>query len=256
MNYTLITGASQGIGAALARRCAQEKYNLILVARSTDKLQALADELTDAYSIKVEIISMDLLTPNAPQQLWDKCQQQNWPVRILINNAGYGTWGTFAELEVQEQLDMMRLSEMVMVELCYRFIPMLREIPFAHILNIGSTASFQPIPYFSVYAASKAFVLSFTRSLRLELTASGINVSCLCPGPTNSQFFDRAGFTSASGRTQLLMKPEAVADAAIQGIIAKRAVIVPGFSNKIGTFFSKHLPVSWTTSIIKPYFEP
>ena len=256
MNYTLITGASEGIGAALARRCAQENYNLILVARSTEKLKALADELTTEYHIRVESIALDLLTPNAPQQLWEKCQQQNWPVRILINNAGYGMWGPFSELKIQEQLDMIRLNEIVMVELCYLFIPTLREIPFSHILNIGSTASFQPIPYFSVYAASKAFVLSFTRSLRLELKASNINVSCLCPGPTQSQFFERAGFTSKSGSTQFLMKPEAVADAAIRGIIAKQKLIIPGFSNKFGAFFSKHLPVSWTTGVIKPYFKP
>ncbi|MEQ9438609.1 MAG: SDR family oxidoreductase [Cyclobacteriaceae bacterium] len=256
MNFTLITGASEGIGAAMARKCAEENYNLILVARSEEKLLELAHELIQAHRIRVECIALDLLSPDAPKRLWERCQQEEWPVRILINNAGQGLWGAFYELSCQAQLDVIRLNEQVMVELCHLFIPSLRHVPFAHILNIGSTASFQPVPYFSVYAASKAFVLSFSRSLRLELKPLGIQVSCLCPGPTNSQFFTRSGFTEKNKSTQFLMKPETVAEAAIRGLIANQSVIIPGFSNKIGTFVSKHLPVSWTSRFVKPYFKP
>ncbi|MGB3852722.1 MAG: SDR family oxidoreductase [Tunicatimonas sp.] len=255
MDYTLITGASYGIGEALARRCAGEGFNLILVARSAEQLEALAQELAHEFEITVHPVACDLLAPHAAEELYQTCCDADWPVRILINNAGAGVWGSFAEVPLSEQLATMRLNEQVLVELCYRFLPMLQAATDAHILNVGSTASYQPLPYFSVYAATKAFVRSFTRSLRVELQPMGVNVTCLNPGPTQSQFFRRAGFTQVDA-SQFLMDPAEVADGAVRGLLAHKPEVVPGFSNQLGTYLSKYLPPSLTQQVIKTYFKP
>lgn len=256
MNYTLITGASSGIGAALAHRCAQEGFNLILVARTSDLLQSLADEIEASHKVKVQIVTADLLSPNAAYDLYTICQKNKWVVRILINNAGVGLWGNFQDLSLEHMVEMMQLNQQLVVELSHFFVPMLREVPYAHILNVSSTAAFQPIPYFSVFAASKNFVLTFSRSLRQELKAHKINVSCLCPGPTESMFFTKAGFEKIKSSRGAIMKAEDVAEAAILGLLEKQAVIVPGFSNRLGAFLSKHLPSGFMAGLLGKYFQP
>lgn len=256
MNYTLITGASSGIGSALARRCAQEGFNLILVARSTQLMEDLAKEIKQKHKVEVQIVTADLLSPNAAHDLYTHCQKNNWAVRMLINNAGCGLWGKFEALSLEHMVEMMQLNQQRIVELSHFFIPMLKEVPFAHILNVSSTASFQPIPYFSVYAASKSFVLSFSRSLRQELKPYKINVSCVCPGPTESAFFTKAGFEKIHVAKGAFMKADEVADAAIQGLLEKKAVIVPGLSNNLGAFMSKHLPSGLMAALIGKYFQP
>ncbi len=256
MNYTLITGASSGIGAALARRCAQEGFNLILVARSTASLEALSQEIQEEYKVQVQVITLDLLTPNAAHDLYHQCQKNDWQVRILINNAGMGLWGKFTEASLEHTVEMMQLNQQVLVELSHFFIPMLRAIPYAHILNVASTAAFQPIPYFSVYAASKSFVLSFSKALRNELKRDKINVSCLCPGPTDSKFFSKAGFEKINSSKGAIMKADVVADIAIQDLLDQVAVIIPGASNVFGAFLSKHLPSGLISGLVGKFFQP
>lgn len=255
MNYTLITGASRGIGAALAKRCAREGMNLLLIARSDELLKDLAHELSSTYRVEVVPIGLDLLEPHAVKRLYQYCVEKQYKIRVLINNAGFGIWGEFETVSLEEQLNMIRLNQHVMVELCYRFIPMLKEMPYAHILNVASTAAYQPVPYFSVYAACKTFVVSFSRSLRVELKKKKINISCICPGPTESSFFERAGFEKF-GTSGFKMETDEVAEAAIKGMIARKAIIVPGFSNRLGTYFSKYIPSGWTARIIAGYFRP
>lgn len=255
MNYTLITGASKGIGAALAVKCAKEGMHLILVGRSDDLLEKLAQELRSSFRIDVVTVELDLLEPHAVKKLYHYCIEHAYKVRILINNVGLGVWGAFENIAIDEQLNMIRINQSVMVEMCYRFLPMLKEMPYAHILNMASTAAYQPVPYFSVYAATKAFVLSFSRSLRVELKKKKINVSCVCPGPTESGFWERAGFEKFSS-TGFKMKPDEVADIAIKGMIDRKALIVPGFSNRIGTYFSKYMSAGWAAQIIAGYFKP
>lgn len=256
MNYTLITGASNGIGAALARRCAQEGFNLILVARSTSKLVNLAREIEDKHKVTVHTHTLDLLSPDAAYHLYTHCQKNNWPVRILINNAGVGLWGKFEELSLEHMVEMMDLNQRLLVELCHFFLPMLKEVPYAHILNISSTAAFQPVPFFSVYAASKSFVQSFSLSLRRELKPYKINVSCLCPGPTATSFFEYAGFEKIKYAKGAVMSAEEVAEIAIQNLQHNKAVMIPGFSNRLGAFFSKHLPAGMMAVLIGKYFQP
>lgn len=255
MNYTLITGASRGIGEALARRCAQEGHHLILVARSQEKLEALAQELSQLYHIDTQVVALDLLLPQAAEQLKQICQDRQWSVRVLINNAGFGLWGTHAEVALADQMDVVQLNVVALVALCHTFIPLLRQ-PDAHILNVGSISSYQSVPYFSIYAASKSFVLSFSRSLRLEVQPLGIGVTCVCPGFTQSHFFDKAGTAPIISSARFQMTTNAVADAAIRGMNKNQAVVVPGFIFKICTYASRYLPVRLTTRLLRRLLKP
>ncbi|MGB3180795.1 MAG: SDR family oxidoreductase [Cyclobacteriaceae bacterium] len=255
MNYALITGASSGIGAAIARELAEEGINVLLVARREDKLQELKAEIREEYRVGVEYLPLDLLVPGATDELYDWCHSNGYFVRILINNAGVGEWGPFEEKDLQSQLRMMHLNQDVMVALTHMFLDKMQEFSSGHILNVGSTASYQPIPFFAVYAATKAFVLSFSRSLRHELKRSHVNVSCLCPGPTDSEFFGRAGFASKQARS-VMMTPEAVAAQAIKGMFKGKAVIIPGFSNSLGVVLSKLLPQGVLSGVVGSIFKP
>jgi len=256
MNYTLITGAGSGIGAALAKRCAAEGFNLILLGRNEEQIRDLKASLLEHHQIIVQTLVLDLLSPDAAAYVHKKCHQEGWVVRILINNAGLGQWGMFEQLSVDEMREMLQLNQSVLVELCHFFIPMLKEVPYAHILNVASTAAFQPTPYFSVYAASKSFILSFSQSLRYELRGSKVNVSCLCPGPTDTPFFDKVGFDMVNYAKGAIMQPKEVADVAIRGLMEKKAIIVPGFSNSIGAMLSRHFPRKWMVGLIGKFFKP
>ncbi len=256
MYYTLITGASRGIGEALARRCAQEGQHLILVARSQDKLEALAEELQQMHRITVQVVPLDLLLPEASAHLWQTCQEKQWRVRVLINNAGFGHWGEYALAPLAEQTDIMHLNATVPIALCHLFVPMLQAEPNAHILNVGSISSFQPVPYFSMYSATKALLLSFSRSLRVELQPLDIKVTCLCPGFTQSHFFDRAGTAPLISSPRFQMTTEKVAEAAVRGMQKNRAVVVPGTLFKLCTYASRYLPVKLTTYVLSKILKP
>ena len=256
MNYTLTTGASRGIGEALARRCAQEGHHLVLVARSQEKLETLAKELNQLYHVDVQVVAFDLLLPQAAEQLKQICQDRQWRIRILINNAGFGLWGAHAEVALADQMDVVRLNIMALVAMCHNFIPLLQQEHDAHILNVGSISSYQPVPYFSIYAASKSFVLSFSRSLRLETQPLGIGVTCVCPGFTQSHFFDKAGTAPFISSTKFQMSAEAVADAAMRGMKNHQAVVVPGLVFKLCTYLSRYLPVRLTTRVLRRFLKP
>lgn len=251
MNFTLITGASKGIGRALAREFASCGCNLLLIARSGNELEALAKELRQDYKVVVKAIVMDLSRKNASTDLFQYCLDNSLQIQVLVNNAGHAIWKPFEESTIEEQLSMIQLNQQVMLELCHLFIPMLRNSPDAHILNVASTAAFQPLPNFSTYAASKAFVYSFTRSLRYELKNAEINVSCLCPGPTDTEFFSSANFKHKVIDTDGIKMPvEEVARKTVADLLAKKAVIIPGFSNKLGVLISRYLPVRFTSSLL------
>ncbi|MCC9138350.1 SDR family NAD(P)-dependent oxidoreductase [Pontibacter silvestris] len=256
MNYTLITGASRGIGEALARRCALDGHHLILVARSRQKLEALAIELHQTYNVRTQVVPLDLLQPQATLQLWQICKENKWRVRILINNAGFGYWGVHSEAALANQMEVLRLNAEVLVEMCHLFVPLLQKEKDAHILNMGSISSYQPVPYFSMYSASKAFVLSYSRSLRVELKPLTIGVSCLCPGFTQSSFFEKAGTAPLISSSKFQMKAETVADEAVRAMKKNQAVIVPGLAFKLCTCLSRFLPVSLTTYVLNKFFRP
>ncbi|MEL6383145.1 MAG: SDR family oxidoreductase, partial [Cyanobacteria bacterium J06626_18] len=199
MTTALVTGASSGIGAVFAEQLASRKHDLILVARSQDKLQAIADKLSQQHSIQATVIVQDLTEPNAGKTVFTHVQQQGITVDLLINNAGFGTYGEFADGVLDTHLNMIQLNVVALTELTHLYLPQMRSRRSGSIINIGSTASFQPIPYFAVYAATKAFVLSFSEALWQECKPYNVKVLAVCPGPTETEFFKVADFPDSLG---------------------------------------------------------
>ena len=234
MNYALITGASKGIGKAFAHELARRKNNVLLIARSEDLLVALAEDIRNKYGVEVGYKSIDLTDSKSATELVEWCRSNNYEVNILINNAGFGLWGTFGELPIEGQLEMMNLNMSALVSLTHYFLPLLAKSKRSYILNVASMVSFLAVPHFSIYAATKAFVLSFSRSLRFDVADMGIKVSCLCPGATESEFLKVAGMESVGKRAEsVYMSAEEVAEIGIRGMMKGKTEIVPGMVNKI-----------------------
>lgn len=242
-SYALITGASKGIGRSLAALLARRKYNLLLVARSSPDLAALSTQLAAEYGVQAHYLALDLTQPDAALQLRNWCAKQQFKVSLLVNNAGYGVWGYFDELPLEDQCNMLQLNMQLPVELSYHMIPFLKEHPKAYILNISSTAAYQAVPTMTLYAASKSFMLTFSRGLRHELKRTGISVSCLCPGPVNTNFLERAGMQAMKATAEKYgMTPERVAEKALKGLLAGRPEIIPGALNVISAMATRLLP--------------
>jgi len=193
----LITGASGGIGLELAKLFARDRFNLVLVARSRDKLDQLAAELSRKYDMKTLVIAKDLSDHNAPQEVYDEVVKAGIDVDILVNNAGYTMLGKFVELGVQEQMQMAQVNIMTLTHLTRLFLPGMVERGYGNVLNVASTAAFQPGPLMAVYYASKAYVLSFSEAIGNELRGTGVTVTVLCPGPTRTGFQSRGGVEGA-----------------------------------------------------------
>jgi short-subunit dehydrogenase len=243
MPYALITGASKGIGKAIALEMAAHGFDLLLVSRSEEKLRETAAEISKDRQVKVEHLSIDLSEPGAAKKISEWCKANSYEVNALINNAGYGIWGLFENVPLAEEQNMMQLHMNAMVELCHAFIPELKKHTPAYILNVSSTAAFQAVPAMSVYAATKAFVTTFTRGLQYELQHSGITVSCLIPGTTDTSFMDRAKMDPLREIAKKFeMRPDIVAKAAVTGLLKGTLEIIPGFSNKASAVGTKFLP--------------
>ena len=233
---TLITGASAGLGAEFARQCAARGEALALVARRRDRMEALAAEIGG----EVHIFEADLAKQGAAASLIAGLEAEGLIVGTLINNAGFGLAGKFADRPLDRQSEMIDLNCRTLVELCHLVLPAMRERGRGAICNVASTAAFQPGPNMAVYYATKAFVLSFTEALHHELKGSGIRVSALCPGPTESEFSDVAD--SHSPTLERMKMPAApVVRAGLAGLDANKAVAIPGFRNKIGAQASRFL---------------
>ena len=192
----LVTGASAGIGEQFARLFAHDGHDVALVARRADKLEALAAELQKAHDISTHVIAADLGDPQAPQRLYDETARRGLQVEFLVNNAGFGTNGAFLDLDLAPEAGMVELNCTALLKLTHLFGRPMRERRSGRILNVASTAAFQPGPYMATYYATKAFVVSFTEALAEEMRGSGVTVTCHCPGATYSEFADRAGTTS------------------------------------------------------------
>ena len=209
MAYALITGGSGGIGLCLARELASRNHDILLVARSSEKLSQLCAELRKDFKVKAEFLSLDLSESDAHIKLHNWLIENSFSIDILINNAGYGIWNPVEKSKLEDLTNMMQLNINTVVNLCYQLIPELRKQPKSFVLNVASTAAYQAVPTLTTYAASKAFVVLFTRGLRLELKKSTISVSCLSPGATSTGFVDRAGMESMKERAEKFsMKPE------------------------------------------------
>ena len=233
--YAVVTGASKGIGRVLALLLAKKGYKLILIARSETGLKQLAEDVSG----NALYLAIDLAEPGAAKKVADFCEDLQ--VSVLINNAGYGIWGNFEDNNLQQQLNMLQLNIGAVIELTYYLLPQLKKQP-SYILNVASTAAYQAVPTLAIYAASKSFVLSFSRAIRYELKSSGVSVSCLCPGPTDTGFAHTAGMDAlADLAAKFNMNPDDVAQLGLKGMFGNKAEIVPGFLNKVSAFAARHL---------------
>lgn len=245
MKITLITGASSGIGKAFAERLASEKHNLVLIARSEEKLKTLCRELSIKHQITATYITADLTQVGSDRVIADEILNKNLEVDWLINNAGSGSGGDLFEYSLNEYQNIMQLNMNAMVALTYRFLPKMRVAKTGTIINVGSMASFSPIPYMNIYAASKGFVKYFTQALWEENRLFGVRVMLLCPGATETGFFDAAKIGAdrkSSFSTKKLETPEQVVESAMKGLRQSKITVISGFQNKIGRFIVSLLP--------------
>jgi short-subunit dehydrogenase len=247
MSYALITGASKGIGKAIAFELAKHNYDILLTARSAELLQQAAEEIKKLYPVTVNFLPLDLSELNAPQKLYDWCVENNFPVSILVNNAGFGLSGSIEKYSLAENTNMMQLNIIVPTQLCQLFISLLKKEKQSYILNISSSSAYQAVPMLTIYAASKAYMLKFTRALKHELSDTNISVTCVSPGPTDTDWANRAQLNEKVLKLadKVNMTPQKVAKLAVSAMLNKRAEIITGFINKLGAFAAWLLPNSF-----------
>ncbi|HAG83880.1 MAG TPA: oxidoreductase [Cyanobacteria bacterium UBA12227] len=248
----LITGASSGIGASFARELAHRGMNLILVARSESKLQTLATELS-RHDCRIEVVVCDLSQPGAAQHIYNVIQHRQLQVDLLINNAGFGTYGLFEQLEPEREQEEIRLNVAAVVDLSRAFIPDMLKQGSGAIINVASTAGHQPVPYMAVYGATKAFVLSFSEALWAEYRDRGIRVLALCPGPTETPFHAIAQERQVGQMTS----PETVVSVGLKALEQGRSYVIPGRMNAfLSVLLPRLLPRALVALIAKQMTQP
>lgn len=241
----LITGASSGIGRELSGLFAADGDNVVLVARSEDKLNSLAAELRQRFGVEALVLSRDLSDPAAPAAIFEALQARGVQVDFLVNNAGYGIHGLFAENQWADELNMMQVNMVAMTHLTKLFLPGMLERGFGRVLNVGSTGSFAPGPLMAVYCASKAYVLSFSEAVADELRGSGVSVTALCPGVTITGFQERAQVNDIRMVKSGAMSAQRVAKLGYQAMMKGRSLIVPGVHNRLLAVSMRPVPGSW-----------
>jgi hypothetical protein len=243
-DIVLITGASSGIGEALAKRVARDGRAVGLVARRADRLNALADELRRTHGTDAHVLPCDLTSPGAVARLAEDVERAGLTVDWLVNNAGFGTYGLFHELPVDKELEEIRLNVMALVELTSRFLPAMVRRGRGVVMNVSSIGGLFPSPYMATYTATKAFVVSFSEGLAVELRGTGVSVLCVCPGFTRTEFQGHIEADTSVVPNMAWMSAEAVADEAVRNA-AKGGVLVNGFMNRVATGVIGFLPRTW-----------
>src|SRR5215203_705281 len=254
MKFTLITGASSGIGEAFARKLAEEKHNLVLVARSGEKLHQLCDELMLKHKITAHYVALDLTEFESDKKLFEETERHGFEVEWLINNAGFGSMGDFAALDLERELEMVSLNIMALVALTHRYLEKMRQRKSGVIINVSSTAGFQAIPFMATYAATKAFVTSFSEAVAEENRPFNITVTAVCPGPTKTNFFAASEATPFSAKG--MQTPKAVVEKALKGVRSKKPLVISGVANYIGAVLGSLAPDSLVTRVIGDYLRP
>lgn len=246
--WALVTGASSGIGRALALRAASGGYNIVALARDSARLEALGALCRERHGGEVRVLALDLSLPDAVSKIETWLKRQGIVVDLLINNAGFGVHGRFCDTDITREFALLGVSVNAVVSLTKLALPAMIEKGSGAILNVGSVYCFAPVPYQAVYAASKAFLLSFSLSLAEELEGSGVTVTLLAPGITRTEFRARAGI-SDSGRLAG-MEPSAVADAAFTGLSSGKLLVIPGLTNKLFAALAEHAPTGWKAGLV------
>jgi short-subunit dehydrogenase len=257
--YALITGASSGIGEALMHEFAHDGYNIIAVANDENMLTNTVEKHRPMHpDIEIHAIAKDLTMENAPQELYDELKTQNREIDLLVNDAGQAQLGDFATIPVERDIELIRLNIESLIRLTKLFLPDMIARKNGKILNLGSIAGFQPGPKLAVYHATKAFVVSFSEALAEELKDSGVTVTCLCPGPTETDFFNKADMQETRvvrNKHMTMMSAGEVAKAGHDALMKGDRVIIPGAMNKIMTFTRRVMPGTLQAKMQKQYYE-
>jgi len=250
MPYAIVTGASKGIGKAFAENLAGRKFNLVLVARSEELLNQLSTKLQQENGVTVYSLVLDLSKRESPKRIFEFITEKKLDVEVLINNVGYSLWGNFHELGLEEQNEMITANIFTTVNLSHLLIPLLLKNKKSYILNVCSTAAYQSVPTMTIYSASKAFILSFTRGLRWELRNTSISVSCLSPGSANTDFIERAKMEHMRKAAEKVnWEPADVAEAGLSGMFKGKAEIIPGFINQLNALAPRLAPKTLVENI-------
>lgn len=258
MSYALITGAAKGIGAAIAVQMARKGYDLLLVDIDGEELQKTKAKIKEKTVVAVHLLEFDLSLPGCAKKILEWTSPYHNQLNVVINNAGYGLNGAFEKLTIEEHENIIDVNIKAQLKIAHAFIPILRKFNKAYLMNVGSTTCFQSVPYMSIYAASKAFVISYTRSLRFELKDSPISVSCLIPGSTDTDFVNRARMNNHARKTatRYYMTPETVGKIAVSGMFKGKSEIIPGVSNKLHSVLPRFFPKSFVEKIAGNIYRP
>ncbi len=248
-SVALVTGASGGIGYELARCCAADGRNVVLAARNGTRLEAVAQEFRREFEVEAVPISIDLTHPDSPEKLHSTVSDRGLHVELLINNAGFGAWGPFAKTDPENIRGMVALNVDAVTRLIALELPGMLERRSGRILNVASTAAFQGIPSMAVYAATKAYVLSLTDALAVELSSTNVTASALCPGGTTTEFMERANMGSSAFLDVKFMDPRRVAEIGYAGMLEGRRIIIPGWDNRLGAYLTRFVPRSIASRI-------
>ncbi|MEV6593815.1 SDR family NAD(P)-dependent oxidoreductase [Streptomyces acidicola] len=259
MPLALVTGASFGLGAEFADQLAARGHDLVLVARSRDRLEETADRLRTAHGVQAHVVPQDLAEPDAADRIAHELAARGLTVDVLVNNAGFGTCGRFEEIDPRREHDQLMVNVVALVDLTHALLPGMLHRGSGAVLNVGSTAGYQPSPYFAVYSATKTFVLNFSLALREEYRGRGIKVTTLCPGPVETRFFETIGTRRAAVGGNFAA-PEPVVRAALRALDRDRAYVTPGLSNQIVAHLTPRRPrtlvAAITKRITRPVLEP
>jgi short-subunit dehydrogenase len=251
----LITGASGGIGYELAKLLARDGSNLVLVARSGDKLWQLAGELEKAYKIRATVVAVDLALADGPDQVFMATQKAGIDVDVLVNNAGFGQFGFYVETDLQEERRQIQLNIASLTHLTKLYVRPMVERKRGRILNVASTAAFQPGPLMAVYYATKAYVLSFSGALSNELRGTGETVTCLCPGPTTTEFHKRAAMDLSNMMKAPFMDAKSVAELGYRAMLKGKPTVIAGTMNWLVAQSTRLAPRSWTAAVARKIQE-
>lgn len=256
MSTTLVTGASSGIGNALAKKFAQHNYDLVLIAEDSSELSRAAQELREKFPVEIVEMPKNITDEKAPEEIYDNLKRRNIRIDVLVNDAGVGQREKFHETDIEKDIYIIRLNIEALLRLTKLFVKEMVSHRSGKILNLGSVASFQPGPLMAVYHASKAFVVSFSEALADELEGTGVTVTALCPGPTDTNFFDRADMENARIlQDGVVMEPDKVAEIGYKALMEGERIVIPGMGNKILTFARRLMPKSAQAVLNRKFYE-
>jgi uncharacterized protein len=254
--WAVVTGASAGIGEAIAVELAQAGMNLVLTARRRERLEGLAERLSEQHSVEVAVIVADLNQPGAPQQIFDATEGAGLPVEVLVNNAGFGEYGEFIGSRVEMQVGMVQVNCTAVVHLTRLFLPKMVERRRGGVLIVASTASYQPVPYLATYAATKAFDLMLAQALAEEVKRYGVHVSALCPGPTQSEFGQVSGQPPGVGGGRKVQSAAEVARLGLEGLAAGKHAVIPYLAGRVVVFAQRFVPRRVVSRAVERMFRP